>query len=184
MLSFIYEPLPSRVIFGVGCLDQLPEQAERLKVSRAIVLSTPEQAETARAIMARLGQCAVGVYTNAVMHVPADIAKAAIARVRELSADCTVAAGGGSTTGLAKAIALETGLPIIAIPTSYAGSEMTPIWGLTEAGVKKTGRDMRVLPRTVLYDPSLTVSMPPMLSATSGINSIAHCVEALYAKDA
>jgi alcohol dehydrogenase class IV len=61
---------------------------------------------------------------------------------------------------------------------------MTPIWGLTEAGVKKTGRDMRVLPRTVLYDPSLTVSMPPLLSATSGINSIAHCVEALYAKDA
>jgi alcohol dehydrogenase class IV len=184
MLSFIYEALPSRVIFGVGCLDKVAEEAERLNVSRALVLSTPEQAETAQDLAGRLGRRGAGVYSNAVMHVPAEIAKAAAAKARELGADCTIAVGGGSTTGLGKAIALSNGLPIIAIPTSYAGSEMTPIWGLTEAGVKKTGRDMRVLPRTVLYDPSLTVSMPPLLSATSGINSIAHCVEALYAKDA
>ena len=100
------------------------------------------------------------------------------------SADCCVAIGGGSTTGLAKAIALVSTLPILAIPTTYAGSEMTPIWGITENGVKKTGRDPRVLPKTVLYDPALTITMPPMLSATSGMNSIAHCVEALYSKDA
>ena len=92
--------------------------------------------------------------------------------------------GGGSTTGLAKAIALVSTLPILSIPTTYAGSEMTPIWGITESGLKKTGRDPRVLPKTVLYDPTLTVSMPAMLSATSGMNSIAHCVEALYSKDA
>jgi alcohol dehydrogenase class IV len=95
-----------------------------------------------------------------------------------------VAIGGGSTTGLAKAIALTSGLPIVAIPTTYAGSEMTPIWGLTEGGVKKTGRDVRVLPKTVIYDPSLTSSLPVALSVTSGINAIAHCVEALYSRDA
>jgi alcohol dehydrogenase class IV len=182
-VNFIYEALPSRVVFGVGCLDKLAEEAERLNVARALVLSTPEQADTARGVAGRLGTRAAGIFSNAVMHVPAEIANAATEKARNLQADCAVAAGGGSTTGLAKAIALSTGLPIIAIPTSYAGSEMTPIWGLTEAGVKKTGRDARVLPRIVLYDPSLTVSMPPLLSATSGINSIAHCVEALYAKD-
>ena len=184
MLSFVYEALPSRVIFGIGCLDRLPEEADRLGASRALVLSTSEQSETACEIADRLGNRTAGMFTEAVMHVPVEVAAAATEKARELKADCCVAVGGGSTTGLAKAIALRTGLPIIAIPTSYAGSEMTPIWGLTESGVKKTGRDPRVLPRTVLYDPSLTVTMTPLLSATSGINSIAHCVEALYAKDA
>jgi alcohol dehydrogenase class IV len=92
--------------------------------------------------------------------------------------------GGGSTTGLGKAIALESSLPILAIPTTYAGSEMTPIYGITEGGLKKTGRDSRVLPRTVIYDPSLTLGLPSGLSATSGMNAIAHAVEGLYAEDA
>ncbi|WP_143684940.1 iron-containing alcohol dehydrogenase, partial [Variovorax sp. KK3] len=98
-------------------------------------------------------------------------------------ADCAVAIGGGSTTGLGKAIALDSGLPILAIPTTYAGSEMTPIYGLTEAGLKKTGKDPRVLPRTVIYDPELSRSLPVGLSVTSGINAIAHAAEGLYAKD-
>jgi maleylacetate reductase len=119
-----------------------------------------------------------------VMHVPIEAAQAAREEAKRLGADCCVAIGGGSTTGLAKAIALVSELPILAIPTTYAGSEMTPIWGLTENGRKTTGRDPRVLPKTVLYDPCLTVTMPPMLSATSGMNSIAHCVEALYAQEA
>ena len=102
----------------------------------------------------------------------------------QVGADCAIAIGGGSTTGLGKAIALETSLPIIAIPTTYAGSEMTPIYGLTEDGVKKTGRDLRVLPRTVIYDPALTTSLPAALSLTSGINAIAHAAEGLYAQDA
>jgi maleylacetate reductase len=118
------------------------------------------------------------------MHVPVEIAQAACDEARKLRADCSVAVGGGSTTGLAKVIALTSELPILAIPTTYAGSEMTPIWGLTEAGVKKTGRDLRVLPRTVIYDPNLTIGLPAGLSVTSGINAIAHCVEALYSKDA
>jgi alcohol dehydrogenase class IV len=184
MLSFFYEILPSRVIFGLGCVDQLPEEIERLGATRALVLSTPEQRELGADIAARLGSRAAGVFDHAVMHVPLETAQAARDEAQRLGADCCVAAGGGSTTGLAKAIALVYGLPILAVPTTYAGSEMTPIWGLTESGVKKTGRDPRVLPKTVVYDPALTVTMPPMLSATSGMNSIAHCVEALYAKDA
>jgi maleylacetate reductase len=184
MLSFVYDILPSRVIFGLGSLDKLPEEIERLGATRALVLSTPEQQQQGREMVERLGSRAVGLFDRAVMHVPLEIAEAARDEARRLGADCCVAVGGGSTTGLAKAIALVSELPILAIPTTYAGSEMTPIWGLTEGGLKKTGRDPRVLPRTVLYDPTLTLSMPVMLSATSGMNSIAHCVEALYSKDA
>jgi alcohol dehydrogenase class IV len=184
MLSFVYDALPSRVIFGAGCLDQLPKEIERLGASKALVLCSPEQRDAGIALLDRLGALGAGLFYRAAMHVPVEIAERARAEAAHVSADCCVAVGGGSTTGLAKAIALTAGLPIVAIPTSYAGSEMTPIWGLTEAGIKKTGRDSRVLPKTVLYDPTLTLTMPPMLSATSGMNSIAHCVEALYAKDA
>jgi maleylacetate reductase len=102
---------------------------------------------------------------------------------RKLGADCAVAIGGGSTTGLGKTIALDSGLPILAIPTPYAGSEMTPIYGITEAGLKKSGRDLRVLPRTVIYDPELTLGLPVLMSVTSGINAIAHAAEGLYATD-
>jgi maleylacetate reductase len=183
-LAFTYDALPTRVIFGAGCLDRLPDEIQRLDASRALVLSTPEQRDTAADIARRLGPRAAGIFDRAVMHVPVDIATQARAEAERLGADCCVAVGGGSTTGLGKAIALTSNLPILAIPTTYAGSEMTPIWGLTESGVKKTGRDTRVLPKTVLYDPTLTLTIPALLSATSGLNAIAHCVEALYAKDA
>ena len=184
MLSFVYDALPSRVLFGAGCLDKLPEEVTRLNSSRALVLSTPEQRDSAAMVAGHLGDRAAGIFDRAVMHVPIDTAHAARDEARRLGADCCVAIGGGSTTGLAKAIALVSDLPILAIPTTYAGSEMTPIWGITEGGVKKTGRDVRVLPKTVLYDPTLTLTIPAGLSATSGMNAIAHCVEALYAKDA
>jgi alcohol dehydrogenase class IV len=118
------------------------------------------------------------------MHVPIEVARAARDAAATLDADCCVAVGGGSTVGLGKAIALESSLPIIAVPTTYAGSEMTPIYGLTEGRLKRTGRDMRVLPRTVIYDPALTLSLPASISAASGINAMAHAVEALYADDA
>jgi maleylacetate reductase len=149
-----------------------------------MVLSTPEQRDTALDIVDRLGKHAAGLFDRAVMHVPIEIAQAAREEAQRLGADCCIAIGGGSTTGLGKAIALTSSLPILAIPTTYAGSEMTPIWGITEAGKKTTGRDPRVLPKTVLYEPALTVTMPTRLSVTSGINAMAHCVEALYAKDA
>jgi alcohol dehydrogenase class IV len=117
------------------------------------------------------------------MHVPIETAREARELARKLDADCAVAVGGGSTTGLGKAIALDSGLPILAIPTTYAGSEMTPIYGITEGGLKKTGRDAKVLPRTVIYDPELTLTLPVGLSITSGINAIAHAAEGLYSVD-
>jgi maleylacetate reductase len=184
MEPFIYNGLPSRVVFGAGSLDRLEGEMGRLGASRAIVLSTPTQRAEAEALAARLGELAVGVFAKAVMHVPLDTARAATAFALERGADCAIALGGGSTTGLGKAIALDTALPVIAIPTTYAGSEMTPIYGLTDGGVKKTGRDARALPKTVIYDPALTVSLPPALSLTSGINAIAHAAEGLYAEDA
>ncbi len=184
MLNFIYDALPAHVVFGVGSLERLGEEIMRLGASRALVLSTPEQRSSAADIAARLGEKAAGIFDRAVMHVPIEIAQQAREEAKRLGADCCVSIGGGSTTGLAKAIALVSDLPILAIPTTYAGSEMTPIWGLTESGIKKTGRDFRVLPKAVIYDPVLTVSIPPQLSAASGMNAVAHCVEALYAKDA
>jgi maleylacetate reductase len=182
-MNFTYQALPSRVIFGAGTLSQLPFEIERLRAQRALILSTPEQREQAEKLAIQLGNKAVGVFDRAVMHVPIESAREAREVAAKLGADCAIAIGGGSTTGLGKAIALDSGLPIIAIPTTYAGSEMTPIYGITEAGIKKTGKDAKVLPRTVIYDPELTLSLPVELSVVSGINAIAHAAEGLYAVD-
>jgi alcohol dehydrogenase class IV len=184
MRSFVYNGQPGRVVFGAGALSQLGREIQALGARRALVLCTPGQRASAERIVQMLGARAAGIFDGAVMHVPIEAARAAREAARALDADCAVALGGGSTTGLGKAIALESGLPILAIPTTYAGSEMTPIYGITEGGLKKTGRDARVLPRTVLYDPELTLSLPADLSITSGINAIAHAAEGLYAVDA
>ncbi|EHP41129.1 iron-containing alcohol dehydrogenase [Cupriavidus basilensis OR16] len=173
-----------RVLFGAGSLSQAGQELERLGAKRALVLCTPNQAEDATRLSDALGPLSAGIYPGAVMHVPLETARAAVAHAQAVGADCMIALGGGSTTGLGKAIALTSGLPILAIPTTYAGSEMTPIYGLTDAGLKKTGRDPRVLPRTVIYDPALTVGLPVSLSVTSGLNAIAHAAEGLYAQDA
>jgi maleylacetate reductase len=182
--SFIYEQLPSRVVFGVGSFDCLAEEIERLGLRRALVLSTPGQRRLADEAARRLGSATAGIHAEAVMHVPVETARVAGETARRLVVDCTVAIGGGSTIGLGKAIALDTGLPIIAVPTTYSGSEMTSIYGLTDNGVKRTGRDRKVLPRVVIYDPALTVDLPAKISGPSGMNALAHCVEALYAQDA
>src|SRR5262245_63805790 len=184
MKPFVYNGQPARVVFGAGSLAQLVPEIEHLGAQRALVLSTPEQRASAQDIAQRLGDRCAGIFDRAVMHVPIETAREARAEAQRLGADCAVAIGGGSTTGLGKAIALESALPIVAIPTTYAGSEVTPIYGITEGGLKKTGRDARVLPRTVIYDPTLTLGLPVGLSATSGMNAIAHAVEALYAEDA
>jgi len=118
------------------------------------------------------------------MHTPTEVTERALEAVRATGADCTVALGGGSTTGLGKAIALRTDLPQVVVPTTYAGSEATPILGETEAGRKTTQRSPKVLPEVIVYDVDLTLTLPPGLSATSGMNVIAHAVEALYARDA
>ena len=183
MQDFVFNGQPSRVVFGVGSLKHLEREIEAMGAKRALVLSTPEQSSQARHIADLLGSRAAGIFSKAVMHVPIETAREAREVAAKLGADCAVAVGGGSTTGLGKAIALESGLPILAIPTTYAGSEMTPIYGITEAGLKKTGRDPRVLPRTVIYDPLLSLSLPVGLSVTSAINAIAHAAEGLYAQD-
>jgi maleylacetate reductase len=181
--QFLYQALPMRVRFGLGALQSLSEEVRSLGLKRVLVLATPFQEDLAREVSDQLGELSAGVHAEAEMHVPIESAHRAREVAKEAGADGYVAVGGGSTTGLGKAIALEFGDPIIAVPTTYAGSEMTPIWGLTAEGQKKTGRDPKVLPTSVIYDPELTLSLPVGMSITSGFNAIAHAVEALYAPD-
>jgi maleylacetate reductase len=183
MLSFVHETHPSRVLFRAGALEELPAETERLG-ARALLITTARRAAIAEHAVRLLGTRAAGTFAGARMHVPIETVHAACAEVQRVSADCCVAIGGGSTTGLAKALALELGLPILAVPTTYAGSEMTPLFGITERGIKRTGRSARVLPATVLYDPLLTLELPAGISGTSGLNAIAHCVEGLYSETA
>ncbi|MGD9990482.1 maleylacetate reductase [Pseudonocardia sp.] len=182
-LAFNYQALPMRVSFGAGTVAKLGEELDLLGLRRALVLCSPEQDDLGSYIADALGALTVGLLAEARMHVPRDVAERARDLASRLGADCCVAVGGGSAIGLGKAIALEHGLPLVAVPTTYAGSEMTPVWGLTENGRKRTGRDARVLPRSVLYDAELTVSLPTDISAVSGINALAHAVEGLYAPD-
>jgi maleylacetate reductase len=184
MPEFVYSARAARVVFGAGSLQHLEREVLNLGAERALILCTPGQREIAEALAQRLGSRTAAIFDRAVMHVPFELAIEARELAASLKADCAIAVGGGSTIGLGKAIALESALPILAIPTTYAGSEMTPIFGLTEGGLKRTGTDLRVLPKTVIYDPELTLSLPAELSLTSGINALAHAAEGLYSRDA
>jgi len=180
---FVYTGHAYRVIFGSGTIAELPSEVARLKLERVLVLATPEQEGSAHELVERLAPLAVGVFPRATMHTPVHVTEEALKRVVADRVDGLVAVGGGSTTGLAKALALRTDLPQIVVPTTYAGSEMTPILGETKEGLKVTQRSPKVLPEVVIYDVDLTLSLPPALSGTSGINAIAHAVEAAYAQD-
>ncbi|MEV2213022.1 maleylacetate reductase [Streptomyces sp. NPDC050997] len=184
LLDFGYQALPMRVVMGPRALDRLAEEIDRAGLKRVMVLCSPGRRELAETVAGLIGARVADIHAHARMHVPAESAAEARRRAAEVNADGCVAVGGGSAIGLGKIVALRYGLPIIAVPTTYAGSEMTPVWGLTENGVKRTGRDPRVLPVSVLYDPALTVALPTAVSVTSGMNAIAHAVEALYAPDA
>lgn len=183
MQAFTYQALSQRVIFGFGTLEAVAAELAQLGGTKALVLSTAQQRDSAEQLAAALGDNCVGVYANAVMHTPVEVTRDAMAEVTRLGADCVIALGGGSTTGLGKAIAFRTDLPQIVIPTSYAGSEATPILGETEQGEKVTKRDLKILPEVIVYDVDLTMTLPPAMTVTSGINAIAHAVEALYTKD-
>jgi maleylacetate reductase len=179
---FTYDALPGRVVFGPGTARaRLADEVSRLGASRLLLITTPRAAALARELAAPLGGRVAGVCTGVREHVPAEVAEAARQQAAEAGADALLSIGGGSATGTAKAVALTTGLPVIAIPTTYAGSEVTPVWGLTEGDRKTTGTDPRVLPRVVLYDPDLTMSLPAGLTAASGLNALAHCAEAFWA---
>jgi maleylacetate reductase len=184
MRAFVYTGLPSKVLFGFGTRDRVADEVRLLGCRRALLLSTPQQEVQANDLAGTLGRLCVGTFTQAAMHTPVAITEQALAVARERQADCTVALGGGSTTGLGKAIALRTDLPQIVVPTTYAGSEATPILGETEGGRKTTQRTLKVLPEVIVYDVDLTLTLPTALSVTSGMNAVAHAVEALYSPDA
>ena len=153
---------------------------ERLGARRVLLIAAEPERELAEALTAAVPVHAT--FAEVRQHVPEEIARRA--RAAADGADALLSVGGGSTTGTAKAVALETGLPIVAVPTTYAGSEMTPVWGLTAGARKTTGTDARVLPKVVVYDPELTVSLPPEITGPSAMNALAHCVEAFYAPGA
>lgn len=172
-----------RLRFGPGLRHHIGEELSRINAGRALVLSTPEQRAMAEEMARDCGDRLAGIFAGAVMHTPVDVSEAATAKARDLGADVLIAVGGGSTTGLGKAIALRTGLPLIAVPTTYAGSEATPVLGQTEHGVKTTLSDPKVQPGVILYDAELLTGLPVALSVASGLNAMAHAAEGLYAKD-
>lgn len=184
MHDFVYESLPGRVVFGVGAIARAGEEVLKLG-RRVFLIHDPMAGDPAGAILAQLaGKADVRVWNEAIQHVPYDLAERARAVVDEHKPDVLVCLGGGSSTGLAKAIALSHNLPIVAIPTTYAGSEMTPIYGLTGDRHKQTGRSLQVLPKVVVYDPNLTLGLRPQVTGASAFNALAHSVESLYAEGA
>lgn len=183
MESFEYNASPSRVIFGSGTIASLSGELKRLGKSRPLVLSTPQQISAADHVRSIIGGGCVGIFAEAAMHTPEDITEKAVAFAMSKEADCVVTIGGGSTIGLGKAISIRTDLNHIAISTTYAGSEVTPILGETAQGRKVTRSDPRILPGTVIYDVDFTLSLPIRLTCTSGVNAIAHAAEALYARN-
>ncbi|MER5428999.1 maleylacetate reductase [Streptomyces sp. NPDC002588] len=178
-MRFEHESLPQRVRFASGeAAAMLGAEVERLGAARVMVIAAPAEAELARQVTGELP--VVLRWSEVAMHVPLEVAVRARAAATGNAVDCLVSVGGGSTTGLAKAIALTSGLPIVALPTTYAGSEATNVWGLTDEARKSTGADARVLPRAVVYDATLTVSLPVPMSVASGLNALAHCVDSMW----
>lgn len=182
MRTFVHSAHPTRVVFGWGTSAQVRQEVERLGCARALVLGSEPLATVSDRVQKALESCAVARFDGAAMHTPVEVTEQAMQLVRDHSVDCVVAVGGGSTTGLAKAIALRTDLPQVILPTTYAGSEVTPVLGETDQGHKTTRTSPAVLPETVVYDVEFTLNLPVSMSVTSGINAMAHAVEALYSE--
>lgn len=174
MQGFEYNASPARVIFGSGTLKKLGDEISRQNLTAPLLLSTSRQMNQAEFLKKNLNGKVAGFFTEATMQTPTNVTDKALEYAKSVKADSVVSIGGGSTIGLGKAISIRTGLPHICIPTTYAGSEMTPILGETADGQKKTRSDPKILPGTVIYDVDLTMTLPASLSATSGVNAIAH----------
>ncbi len=183
MHSFEHDTGTSRTVFGVGTVSQVPAELGRIGGRRALVLSTPGQRGLAQRVADVLGEVAAGVFDGAAPHTPVEVTEVALARAGELAADSLVSVGGGSTTGLGKALSARTGLPHLVVPTTYAGSEVTSLLGETADGEKVTRTGPEILPRVVVYDVELTTTLPWLVTVTSAVNAMAHTVEALYAPD-
>ena len=181
---FRYRQERAVVVFGAGTSDHLAEHVDELHPQRVIVVHGATGAGVARRLAGAFGTERTALFGDIAEHVPAKRAERAVALARTFAADTVVAIGGGSAIGFAKIVARETAAQIAAVPTTYSGSEVTPVWGITADGVKSTGRDAAVMPRLVVYDPLLTLSLPGRASAASGMNAMAHAVDALYAADA
>ncbi|MFD5092743.1 maleylacetate reductase [Amycolatopsis thailandensis] len=180
MNTFTYDALPGRVVFGPGVArGGLLDEIDTFGATRILLVAADSEVDLARELCAPFAGRIAATFSGVRPHVPLEVAERV--RVAAAEADLVLCVGGGSTTGTAKAVALTTGLPIVAVPTTYAGSEVTPVWGLTEGSRKSTGTDPRVLPRTVVYDPELTLTLPADLSVASGLNAMAHCAEAFWA---
>ncbi|GAA3074297.1 maleylacetate reductase [Pseudonocardia yunnanensis] len=182
MREFTYEALPARIVFGAGAArTRLADEVDRLGTTRLLLVASERDAERVRSLVAPLGDRIAATFTAVREHVPLATAEAARAAAAAVDADGVLSIGGGSTTGAAKAVALTARIPVIAVPTTYSGSEVTPVWGLTVDGRKTTGVDPAVLPRVVVYDPELVASLPRGLAVASGFNALAHGVEAFWA---
>lgn len=181
--DFISQTCTSRVRFGPGARHALADEVKGQGTSRALILTTPGHAQLGDELAALCGPLAVGSFNGAVMHTPVGVSDKAADHARRLGADLLIAAGGGSAIGLGKAVALRTGRPQIAVPTTYAGSEATPILGQTQDGLKTTLRDPAVQPGVIIYDAELVARLPLPVTVTSAFNAMAHAVEALYAPD-
>jgi maleylacetate reductase len=178
--GFVHTQFAARVVFGAGVLDRVADEVELLRLNNVLLIATNSSRDAADVVEVALKDRFAGRIDGVAQHVPMEIAEKARDKANEVGADGLVAIGGGSAIGLAKAVALTSGLPIVAVPTTYAGSEMTPVWGETTGGSKTTGTDLKVLPKTVIYDPVLSLHLPMKVTAPSVANALAHCVEAVW----
>lgn len=176
----VYNATPTRIVFGPGSVETVADEVERLDARHALVVCTPGRAKTAEQIVARLGDRCVGVLAEAISQVPIERARRGQVHARQVGADCLVSFGGGASIGLGKGIALDLGLPIIAVPTTYSGSEMTGFCGITIDGVKRMHTSLNMLASTVIYDPQLSLGLPGDVSAASAMNALAHCIDGIY----
>jgi alcohol dehydrogenase class IV len=179
--GFIHNAHPSRVLFGEGTMSDVAEEVTRLGANRALVVCTPRQRDLADRVAQRLGELHAGTFPGAAMHTPVDVTERALQALRQAGADVVVSVGGGSTTGLGKALAARTDVDQVVLPTTYAGSEVTPVLGETSDGEKVTRSGPQILPETVIYDIELTLDLPADVTLSSAVNAMAHAVEALYA---
>ncbi|MEH0350024.1 maleylacetate reductase [Rhodococcus qingshengii] len=183
MKSFSYDAPPARIVFGQGMIDTIAEEVRRLGRSRVMVLASRRLDAVAAAVTESLGDMAVARFDGAVMHTPIEVTTAALRLAENHHVDTVVAIGGGSATGLSKALALRAGFDQIVVPTTYAGSEVTPVLGETENGRKTTRSSPHIRPETVIYDVDLTLDLPLDTTVTSAVNAMAHAVEALYSTE-
>lgn len=182
-LRFTHDTLSQRVVLDSGrVIERVLSEAEQLGMSNPMLISTEGTHEVAERLAQELPPAIH--WRDAIQHVPREVADAATVAARNSGADGLISIGGGSATGLAKAVALETSLPIIAVPTTYAASEATPVWGITEERTKTTGIDPVVLPAVVIYDADLVATLPEKMAVASGLNAMAHCVDSLWAPKA